>query len=104
MLVLTRGPNQSIVIDHDIVVTVLEVRGEQVRLGISAPDHVQIHRQEVFEAVQEANRQAARSSEDLSTLDGLARPPTAPAPTAPAPAAADRSKREGERGHRPEAS
>lgn len=71
MLVLTRSANQSIVIDQEIVVTVLDVRGEHVRIGISAPDHVQIHRQEVFEAVQEANRQAAKSSDDLSALEDL---------------------------------
>lgn len=77
MLVLTRSANQSIVIDEEIVVTVLDVRGEHVRIGISAPDHIQIHRQEVFEAVQEANRRAAESSGDLSSLGGLADQPAA---------------------------
>lgn len=52
MLVLTRRSNQSIMIGKDIVVTVLEVRGEQVRIGIQAPRDVEVHREEVFEALQ----------------------------------------------------
>ena len=53
MLVLTRRSNQSIMIGHDIVVTVLEVRGEQVRIGIKAPREVEVHREEVFDALHE---------------------------------------------------
>ena len=56
MLVLTRHVHQSIVIGHDVVVTVLEVRGDQVRLGITAPKEVQVHREEVFAALTAANR------------------------------------------------
>ncbi|MEO6713117.1 MAG: carbon storage regulator CsrA [Mycobacteriales bacterium] len=48
MLVLTRKSNQSIVIGDDIVVTVLEVRGDQIRLGITAPRDVAVHREEVW--------------------------------------------------------
>ena len=51
MLVLTRKPDQSIVIGTDIEITVLEVRGEQVRLGIRAPRSVAVHRKEVFEQI-----------------------------------------------------
>ena len=58
MLVLTRRPNQSIMIGDDIVVTVLEVKGDQIRLGIAAPRHVQVFREEVLVALQEANRSA----------------------------------------------
>ena len=54
MLVLTRRANQSIMIGHDIVVTVLEVRGDQVRLGIKAPREIDVHREEVFAALQAA--------------------------------------------------
>lgn len=54
MLVLTRRSNQSIMIGTDIVVTVLEVRGEQVRIGIKAPREVEVHREEVFEALHES--------------------------------------------------
>jgi carbon storage regulator len=51
MLVLTRKPDQSIIIGSDIEITVLEVRGEQVRLGIRAPRSVAVHRKEVFEQI-----------------------------------------------------
>ena len=69
MLVLTRHANQSIMIGHDIVVTVLEVRGDQVRLGIRAPRHIAVHRDEVFAELQKANRSAASPSDKaLATL------------------------------------
>jgi carbon storage regulator len=72
VLVLTRHANQSIMIGHDIVVTVLEVRGDQVRIGIRAPRHVDVHREEVFVALQQANRAAASpSAEALEGLAGL---------------------------------
>jgi len=71
VLVLTRHAHQSIVIGHDVVVTVLEVRGDQVRLGITAPKHVQVHREEVFVALTAANREAATSAADLEVLDEL---------------------------------
>lgn len=51
MLVLSRKKNESIVINADITVTVVEIRGDKVRLGIVAPKEVPIHRQEVFEAI-----------------------------------------------------
>jgi carbon storage regulator len=51
VLVLTRRANESIMIGNEIVVTVLEVRGEQVRLGIKAPREVDVHREEVFAAL-----------------------------------------------------
>jgi carbon storage regulator len=59
MLVLTRQANQSIIIGTDIVVTVLEVRGDQVRLGVRAPRSVSVHREEVFAQLEAANRAAA---------------------------------------------
>lgn len=51
MLVLSRKKNESIVIANDIVITVVEVRGDKVRLGIVAPKDVPVHRQEVYEAI-----------------------------------------------------
>jgi carbon storage regulator len=71
VLVLTRRPNQSIVIGSDIVVTVLEVRGDQVRLGIKAPRDVDVHRDEVWAELQQANRAAALP--DRSAVEGLER-------------------------------
>ena len=59
MLVLTRKVNQSIRIGPDIEVVVLEVRGEQVRLGIKAPRDVAVHRQEIFEQILEENQTAS---------------------------------------------
>ncbi|MBV6459611.1 MAG: Translational regulator CsrA [Fimbriimonadaceae bacterium] len=59
MLVLTRKLNQSIVIGDEIEIVVLEVRGEQVRLGIRAPKNVTVHRKEIYEQIQEENRAAS---------------------------------------------
>jgi carbon storage regulator len=70
VLVLTRRPNQSIVIGGgEIVITVLEVRGDQVRLGIKAPREVQVHRDEVWAELQQANRAAALP--DRKAVEGL---------------------------------
>jgi carbon storage regulator len=69
VLVLTRRAGQSIVIGHDITVTVLDVRGDQVRLGINAPRTVDVHREEVFLELQRANRSAA--SLPTGALEGL---------------------------------
>jgi carbon storage regulator len=51
MLVLSRKKNESIVINNDVVVTVVEIRGDKVRLGIVAPKDVSVHREEVYEAI-----------------------------------------------------
>jgi carbon storage regulator len=51
MLVLSRKKNESIVINNDVTVTVVEIRGDKVRLGIVAPKEVPVHRQEVFDAI-----------------------------------------------------
>jgi carbon storage regulator len=51
MLVLSRKKNESIVINNDIVITVVEIRGDKVRLGIEAPQDVPVHRQVVYEAI-----------------------------------------------------
>jgi carbon storage regulator len=52
MLVLSRKKNESIIINDNIVVTVIEIRGDKVRLGIEAPKDVTVHRREVYEAIQ----------------------------------------------------
>lgn len=75
MLVLTRRANQSIMIGHEIVVTVLEVRGDQVRLGIKAPRSIDVHREEIFAQLQQANRDAAQAPKQApESLEGLAKP------------------------------
>jgi carbon storage regulator len=75
VLVLTRRVGQSIVIGDDVVVTVLEVRGDSVRLGVDAPRTVKVHREEVWREVQEANRSAASPSAEAvdAALDALGR-------------------------------
>ncbi|WP_227394289.1 carbon storage regulator CsrA [Jeotgalibacillus aurantiacus] len=68
MLVLTRKTGEAIRIGNDIELTVLSVSGDQVKLGIHAPKHVDIHRKEVFLAIQEENEAAAKGHSDLSKL------------------------------------
>ena len=79
MLVLSRRANQSIMIGSEIVVTVLEVRGDHVRLGIQAPRSVSVHREEVFAEIQRENRSAATGADAL-VVGSLPRPPSEPAP------------------------
>ena len=74
VLVLTRHANQSIMIGQDVVITVLEVRGDQVRIGIKAPRNVEVHREEVFAALQKANRSAASPSPEALGALGALRP------------------------------
>ena len=75
VLVLTRRANQSIMIGHEIVVTVLEVRGDQVRLGIKAPRSIDVHREEIFAQLQQANREAAEAPKEApESLEGIANP------------------------------
>lgn len=57
MLVLSRQRDESIIIGDDIVVTVVDIRGDKVRLGIQAPIEIPVHRQEVYEAIQKENQQ-----------------------------------------------
>jgi carbon storage regulator len=62
MLVLTRKLHEAIKIGDDIELTVLSIDGEQVKLGISAPKNIEIHRKEVFLAIQQENNKAAETS------------------------------------------
>lgn len=68
MLVLSRQKNESIVIGDNIVITVVDIRGDKVRLGISAPTEIPVHRQEVYEAIRRENlrkeQNANRKSEE----------------------------------------
>jgi carbon storage regulator len=56
MLVLSRTLDESIMIGDNIVITIVDIRGDKVRLGIEAPSDVTVHRQEVYEAIQRENR------------------------------------------------
>jgi carbon storage regulator len=76
MLVLTRRPGESVMIGDEVVITVLEVRGDVIRLGIRAPRTIQVHREEVYRELQAANRAAASPSDDaVRSLAELLRPP-----------------------------
>ncbi len=58
MLVLSRKKNESIMIGNDVVITIVDIRGDKVRLGISAPSSIPIHRQEVYEAIEREKERA----------------------------------------------
>ena len=70
MLVLTRKAGESIVIGDNIEITVIATKGDQIKIGIKAPKEVDIHRKELFEAIQQANQQAANQSFNIDQLFG----------------------------------
>jgi carbon storage regulator len=99
MLVLSRQRDETIMIGDDIEITIVDIRGDKVRLGITAPNTIPVHRKEVYDAIQRENREAARvKMEDLGGLPktpgrsasvppGLHRPQAPKPPAAPAPSA-----------------
>ncbi len=64
MLILTRRVGEKVVVGDDIVISIVDVRGDSVRIGIEAPKSVSVHRQEVWVALQAANSAAAASTDD----------------------------------------
>lgn len=71
MLVLSRQRDESIIIGDNVVVTVVDVRGDKVKLGIEAPIEVSVHRREVYEAIRRENQQAAKlRPEDARQISG----------------------------------
>ena len=71
MLVLSRQRDETIMIGDDIEVTVVDIRGDKVRLGITAPKEISVHRKEVYDAIKRENKAAAQvKPEDLSGLGG----------------------------------
>ena len=83
MLVLSRQRDETIMIGDEIEITVVDIRGDKVRLGISAPTRIAVHRKEVYEAITRENEEAARMvSDELAALaqtvragPGKAKPP-----------------------------
>lgn len=71
MLVLSRKKNQSIVINDSIVVTVVDIRGDKVRLGIEAPKEVAVHRHEIFQAIMQAGFQAPLDDQPDEPVSGV---------------------------------
>lgn len=73
MLVLSRQRDETIMIGDDIEVTVVDIRGDKVRLGITAPREIAVHRKEVYEAIRRENREAAKvRPEDVPGLGNVA--------------------------------
>lgn len=70
MLVLTRKVGESIIIGDGIEITVIETKGDQIKLGIKAPKEVDIHRKEIYESIQQANQQAVSQSINIDQFLG----------------------------------
>ncbi len=88
MLVLSRQRDESIMIGDDVEITIVDVRGEKVRLGINAPPHIPVHRKEVYEAIKR-EKQAAAQGGVAGPVESLAKrkapPPPEPPKTPPPP-------------------
>jgi len=80
MLVLSRQRDETIMIGDEVEITVVDIRGDKVRLGINAPRTIQVHRKEVYEAIQRENAEASRVQlDDLGDLERQARSRPRPA-------------------------
>jgi carbon storage regulator len=73
MLVLSRQRDETIMIGDDIEITVVDIRGEKVRLGINAPAHVPVHRKEVYEAIKRENQAAPHPPGQVMPVESLAK-------------------------------
>lgn len=73
MLILTRKTNQSIMIGDQIEIVIVEVRGDQVKIGIKAPKDIAVHRSEVYKEIQEQNKKASKSLklENIKQIESL---------------------------------
>lgn len=71
MLALSRKNNESIIIGNDIEITVLEIKGDQVKIGISAPKSVPIYRKEIYVQIEDSNREAAKSNVSIDAIKDL---------------------------------
>jgi carbon storage regulator len=69
MLILSRKVNEKVVIGDDISISIIEIRGDQVRVGIDAPKKIKVFRQEVFDAIKEENRAATKSAPVIPQVD-----------------------------------
>jgi carbon storage regulator len=81
MLILARKINESIMIGDQVEISIVDIKGDQVKLGINAPRQVKVFRREVYQMIQEENRAAAGISPDL--LPSLDLPPRRPGPESP---------------------
>jgi len=71
VLVLARKPNQSIMIGDEIELKIIEIKGDQVKVGISAPRHVVVHRKEIYDEIKNANIEAVGSQSKFQKLKGI---------------------------------
>lgn len=71
MLALSRKLNESIVVGNDIEITILEVKGEQVKIGINAPKTVPVYRKELYTQIQESNKEAANAGSNPEVFKEL---------------------------------
>ncbi len=71
MLALSRKTGESIVIDNDIEVTILEIKGDQIKLGIKAPKSIPVYRKEIFAQIQEENMNAFAEESGLEALKNM---------------------------------
>lgn len=84
MLVLSRHRDESIIIGDNIVVTIVDIRGDKVRLGIDAPTEIPVHRQEVYEAIQRENLRATQvEPKDTAPIRNRQKSPSDPSSNAP---------------------
>ena len=67
MFVLSRKKNESIVINDDITIVVVEIRGDKVRLGVEAPKEVPVHRREVYDAIKRSENQSSEANQEASS-------------------------------------
>lgn len=71
MLALSRRKGEALIINNDVEITVLEIKGEQVKIGIAAPKEVPVYRKEVYIQIQEANKEASANTEGMEQLANL---------------------------------
>ncbi|MEG1459137.1 MAG: carbon storage regulator CsrA [Acetivibrio sp.] len=71
MLALSRRTNESIMIGNDVEITILEIKGEQIKIGISAPKSVPIYRKELYIQIQESNKEAIDNTTNVDVLKEL---------------------------------
>jgi carbon storage regulator len=71
MLALSRKKGEAIIFNNDIEVTILDIKGEQIKIGITAPRDVSIYRKEVYLQIQEENKEAAQNTDAVAALENL---------------------------------
>ncbi len=72
MLVLSRKKEESIVIGDSVIITIIDIKNDNIRIGIDAPRDVAIYRKEIYDQIQKQNKEAAKAPKDITTFDALA--------------------------------